>query len=81
MVLIIRFFIKVLIEMNINTRNKLYFSNAYQGVNYTGSLAKLTNPLRGLFTLNATQCSLHFDKPQKNEIHSLIRCFLKKCHL
>ena len=23
------------------------------------------------FTLQATQCSLHFDKPQKSEIHSL----------
>ena len=23
------------------------------------------------FTLHATQCSLHFDKSQKNEIHSL----------
>ena len=27
--------------------------------------------IRSSFTLHATQCSLHFNKPQKNEIHSL----------
>ena len=26
----------------------------------------------GSFTLHATKCRLHLDKPQKNEIHSLI---------
>ena len=41
----IRFFVKVLIETNVNISNELNFSD--------------------------TQCSLHFDKPQINEIHSL----------
>ena len=43
----------------------------------------LHEPLRGSFTLLAARCSLHFDKPQRNEIHSLnnsssdtIKCFL-----
>ena len=33
--------------------------------------------LRGSFTLHATQCSLHFYKSQKNEIHSLSTFSLK----
>ena len=61
----IRFFIKVLIETNVNISNELNFSDLYRNVSYIGSLAKFT------FTLDATQCSLHFDKPQKNEINSL----------
>ena len=47
-----------------------FFSDVYRSVNYIGSLAKFTWTLRGSFTLHATQCSLHFDKPQNNEIHS-----------
>ena len=66
----IRFFVNVLIEMNVNVSNELNFSDVYRSVNYIGSLAKFTwTP--SSFTLHATQCSLHFDKPQKNEIHSL----------
>ena len=84
----IRYFVNVLIEMNVNINNELNFSDVYRSVNYTGSLAKFTwTPLgfihctrpnvvyisiRGSFTLHASQCSLHFDKPQKNEIASLI---------
>ena len=54
----------------------LFFSDVYRNVNYTGSLAKFTYTPFGVHvnfaseTLQATQCSLHFDKPQKNEIHS-----------
>ena len=48
--------------MNVNISNELNFSDVYRSVNYIGSLA---------FTLHATQCSLNFDKHQKNEIHSL----------
>ena len=36
-----------------------------------GHWQSLHEPLLGSFILNTTQCSLHFDKPQKNEIHSL----------
>ena len=36
-----------------------------------GRVQRLNETLRGSVTLHATQCSLHFDKPQKNEIHSL----------
>ena len=28
---------------------------------------------QSLLTLHVTQCSVHFDKPQKNEIHSIIK--------
>ena len=38
----IRFFIKVLIETNINLSNGLNFSVVYRSINYTGSLAKFT---------------------------------------
>ena len=63
----IRFFVNVLIKMNVNISNELNFSEVYRSVNYIGSL-------RGSFTLHSTQCSLHFDKHQKNEIHSSIIC-------
>ena len=36
----IRFFVKVLIEMNANTSSELNFSGVYRIVNYIGSLAK-----------------------------------------
>ena len=49
----------------------LFFSDVYRSVNYIGTLAKFTWIPSGSFTLHATHCSLHFDKPQKNEIHSL----------
>ena len=58
--------------MNVNISNGLNFSDVYRSVNYIGSTAKLHEPLRGSFTLHSTQCSLHYNKPQKNEIHSLI---------
>ena len=38
----IRCFVNVLIEMNVNISNELNFSDVYQNVNYTGSLAKFT---------------------------------------
>ena len=38
----IRFFVKVLIEMNVNRSNELNISDVYRSVNYIGSLAKLT---------------------------------------
>ena len=56
--------------MNVNTCNELNFSDVYRNVNFIGSLAKVT---WGSFTFHATQCISHFDKPQKNEIHSLIK--------
>ena len=66
----IRFFINVLIEIDVSISNELHFSGVYQSVNYIRSLAKFTW-FQGSFTLYATQCCLHFNKPQKNEIHSL----------
>ena len=71
----IRFFVKVLIETNVNISNELNFSNVYRRVNYLVSLAKLT---WGSFTLYVTQCSVHFDKQQKNEIHSLNICVTER---
>ena len=62
--------------MNVNISNELNFSDVYRSVNYIGSLAKLHESIRGSFTLHATQCSLHFDKPQKNEIHFLNNVYL-----
>ena len=75
----IRFFVNVLIEMNVNISNELNFSDVYRSVNYNGSLAKW-----GSFTLHPTQYNLHFDTPQKNEIHSLIKfepCHEKTCFM
>ena len=46
----IRFFVKVLIETNVNISNELNFSDIYRNVNYSGLLAKFglhsfcTNP-------------------------------------
>ena len=67
----IRLFVRVLVEKNINISNKLNFSDVHQSVNYIGSLANLHEPLWSTLTLHATQCGLHFDNPQKYEIHSL----------
>ena len=64
-------YIRVFVNVNVTISNELNFSNVYRSVNYIGSLAKLHEPLWGSFTLHVTQCSLQFDKPQKNEIHSL----------
>ena len=36
----IRFFVKALIETNVNISNKINFSGVYRSVNYIGSLAK-----------------------------------------
>ena len=38
----ISFFVKVLIEKNINISNELNFSDVYQSVNFIRSLAKFT---------------------------------------
>ena len=40
--LIWRFFINILIEMNVNISNELNFSDVYRSVNYIGSVAKFT---------------------------------------
>ena len=61
----------VLTSANVNTSNELYVSDVCRSVNYIESLAKFIKLLWGSFTLHETQCSLHFDKPQKNEINSL----------
>ena len=42
-----------------------------------GQQQSLHQPLGGSFTLHVTQCSLHFDKLQKNEIHSLVNVVAK----
>ena len=60
--------------MNVNISNELNFSDVYRSVNYIGSLAKFT----WAFTLHTPQYSLHFDKPQKNEIHSLNNAYFCK---
>ena len=39
---LIRFFVRVLIEIKVNISNELNFSDVYQSVNYTGLLAKFT---------------------------------------
>ncbi|MEW8546498.1 MAG: hypothetical protein AB2693_23530 [Candidatus Thiodiazotropha sp.] len=39
-ILALRVFIKILIEMNENIRNKLNLSGVYRSINYTGLLAK-----------------------------------------
>ena len=38
----IRFFVNVLIEMNVNISNEFNFSDVYRSVNYTESPAKFT---------------------------------------
>ena len=38
----IRFFVKILIETNINISNELIFSDVYRSVNYTELLVKFT---------------------------------------
>ena len=55
----IRFVVKVLIKTNVNISNELHYSDVYLNVNYSESHANYV-----------IQCSLHFDKPQRNEIHS-----------
>ena len=46
--------------MNVNISNEFHFSDVYRIINYTGSLAKVT------------QCSLYFDKHRKNEFISQV---------
>ena len=58
-------------NVHININNELNFPDFYPSVNYAGSLAKFPLTPLGLFTLHVTQCSLDFNKPQKNVIHSL----------
>ena len=38
----VRFFVKILIEMNVNMSSELNFSDVYRSVNYIGSVAKFT---------------------------------------
>ena len=49
--------------MNVNISNELNFSDVYRIHKLHWAANKVT--------LHATQCSLYFDKHQKNEIHSL----------
>ena len=42
----IRFFVKILIETNVNISNELILSDGYRSVNYTALLAKLTHLAR-----------------------------------
>ena len=58
--------------MNINISNELNFSDVHRSVNYIGSLAQFTWGGGGVHSLcPRPNVVLHFDKPQKNEIHSL----------
>ena len=75
----ISFLVKVLIEMSVNISNEINFFNVFQSVNYIRLYCQsLHELLSGAFTLQATQCSLHFttqcslhfNKLQKIEIHS-----------
>ena len=77
----IRFFINGLVEMNVNISSELNFADVYRSVNYIGLLAhdlQTESYVRGSSTLHATQCSLHFDKPPKNEIHSLNKNIIQR---
>ena len=69
----IRFFLNVLIEMNVNINNEFIYFLCLSKCKLHWVARKVYMNRRGSFTLHATQCSLHFDKPQKNEIHSLIK--------
>ena len=60
--------------MNVNISNELNFSDVYRSVNYIGSLAKFIYFARDSMWL-------HFDKPQKNEIHPLNFLITFICHL
>ena len=66
------FLSKFLNETNANITNEFSVSGVYRSLNYTGSLAKFT----WTDSFTTTKCSLHFDKLQKNEIHSLNTLFL-----
>ena len=44
----IRFFVKVLIEMNIDSSNEINFSDVYRSVNYIVSLAELMTQSLGV---------------------------------
>ena len=59
------------IETNVNISNELNISNVHRSVNYIVASNVYMN--RGSCNLHATKCSFHFDTPQKNEIHSLIK--------
>ena len=61
----IRFFVKVLIEMTVNISNELFF------LCFSKSKQHWAATCSKVYMLHATQCNLHFGKPQKNEIHSL----------
>ena len=52
--------------------NELIFSAVNGSVNFIGLLAKFTWTPSGLIHFAQDPCNLHFDKSQKNEIHSFI---------
>ena len=60
---------------NVNISDELNFSDVFRRVNCltTCEINCVTSKVYmnpGVFTLHKTESSLHFDKPQKNEIHS-----------
>ena len=61
----LRVLVNVLTERNVNIKKNNSIFLMFIEVQTT------LQPLRGPFTLHETHCSLHFDKLQKNEIHSL----------
>ena len=50
------------ISVGNSIKEEFHFSDVYRSINYIGSRAFI----RGSFTMHATQCSLYFDKRQKN---------------
>ena len=59
----------VLIEINVNIRNKFIFLMFFVVLTTLRCYKCL---IRGSFTFHSTQCSLHFHKPQK--INSILSC-------
>ena len=57
--------------MNANISNKLIFSYVCRSINYIESPSKLKLVSSEFILFARHLCSLHFDKPQKNKIHSL----------
>ena len=66
----IKFFVKVFTETNVNISNELDLSDIFSSLNDIVSLAK--------FTFALDQCSIHFDKPQKYEIHTISKLHYKQ---
>ena len=61
----IRFFVKVLIDTNVNIRKELNFYDVIEVLTTVGRCKVYMSAFGVSFTLHAIQCSLYFDKPQK----------------